>query len=140
MNTSAKDSTDSHELHGVQPVLFVQDVEVTLAYYRDTLGFHVDFAHGSPPVHARVSSGERQGPSAARVRFQLAQDPQPVERSCYLYVHVGRKLDELLEAYRSRGVEIVGEPQDRPWGLREFQVRDCNGYLLTFATEVGGAA
>jgi uncharacterized glyoxalase superfamily protein PhnB len=27
------------------------------------------------------------------------------------------------------------ERQNQPWGLREFAVRDCNGYRLTFAGE-----
>ena len=27
------------------------------------------------------------------------------------------------------------EPKNQPWGLREFEVRDCNGYVLTFAAE-----
>ena len=135
----ATDSTDSHELHGVQAVLFVSDVEATLAYYRDMLGFHVDFDHGSPPIHARISSGDRDGPSAARIRFELAPDAQSPMRSCYLYIHVGRNLDALFEAYRSRGVDIVSAPRDRPWGLRQFEVRDCNGYILIFAAEFGGA-
>ena len=66
----ATKTTDAHELHGVQAVLLVQDVAATIAYYRDTLGFHVDFEHGSPPTNARVSSGDRDGPTAARIRFE----------------------------------------------------------------------
>ena len=42
------------ELHGMQPVLAVGDVEATVAFYRDALGFHVDFVEGDPPAHARV--------------------------------------------------------------------------------------
>lgn len=133
----APDATDQHELHGVQAVLLVPDVAATLAYYRDVLGFHIDFDHGSPPIHARVSSGDRDGPSAARIRFEIAREPLPPVLSCYLYIHVGRALDDLFAAYRSRGVEIVSSPQDRPWGLRQFEVRDCNGYTLTFAAEIG---
>jgi len=55
----------------------------------------------------------------------------------YLYVHVGQRLDELFADYHARGVDIVSEPKHRPWGLRQFEIRDCNGYLLTFAAEVG---
>ncbi len=130
----ATEITDRHELHGVQAVLCVPDVAATIAYYRDTLGFHVDFEHGSPPVHARVSSGDRDGPSAARVRFERSATPGTPR--CYLYVHVGQRLDDLFAVYRERGVKIVGEPRDRPWGLRQFEVQDCNGYLLTFVAEL----
>jgi uncharacterized glyoxalase superfamily protein PhnB len=133
---SAADITDGHELHGVQAVLLVPDVVATLAYYQDSLGFHVDFEHGTPPIHARVSSGDRDGPSAARIRFERASVSLPAVASCYLYIHVGKAIDDLYTTYRDRGVEMVSPPRDRPWGLRQFEVRDCNGYLLTFAGEI----
>ena len=132
---SATATTDGHELYGVEAVLFVPDVAATLAFYRDVLGFNVDFDFGSPPLHARVSSGDPAAPGTARIRFELAPTPLAETRGCYLYVYVGRALDDLFTAYRDRGVEIVGVPKDRPWGLRQFEIRDCNGYLLTFAAE-----
>src|SRR5262249_29282755 len=106
----------------------------TVAYYRDTLGFHVDFEHGSPLIHARVSSGDRDGPSAARIRFESSATTGTP--SCYLYVYVGQRLDDLFAGFRGRRVQIVSEPKDCPWGLRQFEIRDCNGYLLTFAAEL----
>ncbi len=136
---SVKVTAEGHELYGVEAVLFVPDVAATLAFYRDVLGFNVDFASGSPPVHARVSSGDPASPATARIRFELTAAPLAAARSCYLYVYVGRALDDLFAAYRDRGVEIVGGPKDRPWGLRQFEVRDCNGYSLTFSAEIAGA-
>ncbi len=132
---NATEATDTHDLHGVQAVLLVPDVAATLTYYRDILGFHVEFEHGSPPTHARVASGDRDGP-CARIRFQLEERPRQGTPSCYLFVHVGQKLDDLFEAYRTRKVEIVSAPEDRPWGLRQFDVRDCDGFLLRFAAEI----
>jgi catechol 2,3-dioxygenase-like lactoylglutathione lyase family enzyme len=130
----ATKTTDGHELHGVEAVLLVSDVAATIAYYRDTLGFHVDFEAGSPPIHARVSSGDRDGPSAARIRFE--HSAMPGTPSCYLYIHVCQRLDDLFAVYRGRGVAIVSEPIDRSWGLRQFEIQDCNGYRLTFAAEL----
>lgn len=132
---SATDLTDQHELHGAQAVLFVTDVRKTLDFYRDVLGFHIDFESGDPPTHARVSSGDRNHASAARIRFQAAPAGVLVVPSCYLYVHVGRLIDGYFQMCRDRGVKIVSEPNDRPWGLREFEISDCNGYKLTFAAE-----
>src|SRR5262245_60059319 len=133
---SMMDITDTHDLHGIQAVLLVPDVAATLTFYRDILGFHIDFEVGSPPTHARVASGDVDGPTAARIRIEHETTPRQGPPSCYLYVHVGHKLDELFEAYKARGVEIVSVPKDRPWGLRQFEIRDCNGFLLTFAAEV----
>jgi uncharacterized glyoxalase superfamily protein PhnB len=134
---SATATTDSHELYGVEAVLLVSDVRATLAFYRDVLGFNVDFDAGSPPVHARVSSGDPSSPATARIRFELASTPLAEPRSCYLYVYVGRALDELFTSYKSRGVTIVCAPRDRPWGLRQFDILDCNGCLLSFVAEKG---
>jgi uncharacterized glyoxalase superfamily protein PhnB len=131
----ATDVTDKHDLHGVQPVLFVSDVRRTLDYYRDTLGFHIDFEAGEPLLHARVSSGDREHAGAARIRFETAPSSEAMVPSCYLYVHVGQNIDELFHSYKGKGIEIVMEPKNQPWGLREFEVRDCNGYVLTFAAE-----
>jgi catechol 2,3-dioxygenase-like lactoylglutathione lyase family enzyme len=127
---------ETHELFGVEVVLLVSDVAATLRFYVDVLGFNPDFEHGSPPVHARVCSGDPASAGIARIRFERASTPLPEPRSCYLYIYVGRALDDLFAAYRSRGVKIVGAPQDRPWGLRQFEVQDCNGYVLTFVSEL----
>ena len=40
--------------------------------------------------------------------------------------------DELCAAQRANGVEIVEEPGDRPYGLRDYLARDLNGYRLGF--------
>lgn len=41
-------------------------------------------------------------------------------------------LDALFETYKAHGVEIVAEPQDKPWGFREFAIKDDNGHVLIF--------
>lgn len=130
---SSQESTDQHGVHGAQAVLFVTDVRQTLAWYRDVLGFHIDFEHGDPPTHARVSSGDRNHASAARIRFEKASAPVNATSACYLYLHVGEGMDELCQEFRARGVEISDAPTDRPWG-RQFSIRDLNGYTLSFLT------
>jgi hypothetical protein len=55
----------------------------------------------------------------------------PSPRGCSLYFVVG-DADELFEFHRAQGVEIVGEPRDRPYGLRDYAVRDLLGYELGF--------
>jgi len=48
-------------------------------------------------------------------------------------------LDRLLEVYRDRGVKIVREPKDQPWGLRQFIIEDCDGYLISFSADIDTA-
>ena len=42
-------------------------------------------------------------------------------------------MDELFRELAARGVEILEEPTDRPWG-RQFGIRDINGNVLSFLT------
>ena len=40
------------------PILFVRNVLATAAWFRDKLGFAIDFLHGTPPFYGAVSRGE----------------------------------------------------------------------------------
>ena len=117
------------ELHGMQPVLAVLDVNETVAFYRDKLGFHVDFVHGDPPAHARVCAEPTYSSPTVHIRFEPLEPGVSPNPSVYLFLHVGTGLDRLFGLYQDRGVEIVQEPKDQPWGLRQFVIRDCNALL-----------
>lgn len=127
------------ELHGMQPVLAVPDVNQIVAYYRDKLGFHVDFVEGDPPVHARVCADPTYSSPTVHIRFEPLPPGSSVNPSVYLWIYVGARLDDLFALYHQRGVEVVEEPSDRPWGLRQFTIRDCNGYIATFCSEIAAA-
>jgi uncharacterized glyoxalase superfamily protein PhnB len=124
----------------MQPVLAVPDVLETVAYYRDKLGFHVDFVAGEPPVHARVCADPSYSAPTVHIRFEPLEPGASTNASVYLWLQVGTGLERLFRTYRDRGVTVVREPQDRPWGLRQFIVQDCNGYLLSFSAEPSTAA
>jgi len=48
-----------------------------------------------------------------------------------VYFVVGNA-DELYNFQRANGVDIVAVPEDRPYGLRDYRVRDLHGYELGF--------
>lgn len=124
-----------YELHGMQPVLSVPDVDATATYYRDKLGFSIDLIVGDPPVHARVVADPTYSSPTVHIRFEPREPGTTLTPCVYLWLHVGRGLDRLCELYRERGVRVVNEPEDKPWGLRQFTVEDCNGYRLCFSAE-----
>jgi len=127
------------ELHGLQPVLAVPDVDETVAFYRDKLGFHVDFVEGDPPLHARVCADPSYSSPTVHIRFEPLPPGASVNPSVYLWLHVGTGLDELFALYQGRDVVVLEEPNDRPWGLRQFSIRDCNGYVVTLCGEIASA-
>ena len=125
-----------YELHGMQPVLAVRDMAKAVEYYRDVLGFHVDFVEGDPPVHARVCADPSYSAPTVHIRFEpLAAGAAP-NPSVYLWLHVATGLDRLFEVYRGRGVKMIREPEDRPWRLRQFVIEDRDGYLISFSAEL----
>jgi ribosomal-protein-alanine N-acetyltransferase len=132
--TPAEQSVDHTAFYGVQPVLVVADVAKTVSYYRDKLRFGVDFLYGDPPVHAAVSRGEWTG-SVATIQFSRGEPDQTLAPTGYLYVLIDTHLDALCDQYQELGVEILSRPEDKPWGMREFSIRDCNGHTLVFATQ-----
>jgi catechol 2,3-dioxygenase-like lactoylglutathione lyase family enzyme len=100
----------------------VVDVPVAVAFYTDKLGFRLGFTWGDPPSMAGVNLGEAQ---------IFLQKGTPHPEGCNLYFLVG-DADELFEFHRSQGVEIVAEPADEPYGLRDYTIRDLHGYELGF--------
>lgn len=123
----------------LEPVLPVTDVKETAEFYRDRLEFHIDFFYGDPPTHGSVSNCEW---TTEGVRIQLTQAsetssaPLSFPPGLSLYLFVGPDIDERYARYRARGVEVVQEIDTRPWGMREFEIADCNGFVLRFGTPV----
>lgn len=102
--------------------LVVSDVREAVDFYTKKLGFWLAFVDGDPPTFAGVNLD--------RVQIFL-QMGTPAPRGCSAYFAVGNA-DELYEFHRSNGVEIAVPIDDRPYGLRDYTVRDLYGYHLSF--------
>jgi uncharacterized glyoxalase superfamily protein PhnB len=118
----------------IAPQFFTTDLQATLAYYRDTLGFECLGTWNNPPVYAIVA---RDGP---RIHFRLADPPTPGpdkydDELLDAYVFV-ENADALYAEYAARGVEFMRPLGDTPWRSREFVVKDCDGRLLAFGADV----
>jgi len=121
-----------------QPVFYVRSVMDSVSFYRDRLGFSVEFLYretpDAQPVHAGVARGDWSG---SRVVIQLSQnrDDRPRDPAGYLYVFMNHQMDLFYRQCLEQGVEILSSPQDYSWGLREFAVRDPDGHVLRFGTQ-----
>ena len=123
------------QFFGVEPVLMVHDVAATTDFYRDHLGFHVDFMFGEPPNHAGVSRGEWTANGVVLQFSQISAD-RAINPAGYLHIRVSTDIDVLYETYKANGVEILAEPGNKPWGFREFAIKDLNGHMLIFGTHL----
>jgi catechol 2,3-dioxygenase-like lactoylglutathione lyase family enzyme len=130
---AAIDLGTRHQFHGVQPVLPVADVTRAARYFRDVLGFEIDFIAGEPPSYARVVKGAgRTHGDPVYIRLWQCRHPGASAWKGEIVIHVGKDVDGLHSAYVSRGVSVVEAPTSQPWGLREFAIREPDGHLLRF--------
>ena len=129
-----------HQFHGIQPVLPVADVTRAARYFRDVLGFELDFIAGEPPSYARVKKGDRSYGDPVYIRLWQSPPRDAAPWRGEIVIHVGHDVDGLFRAYRQRGVAIVEPPTSQPWGLREFAIREPDGHLLRFCGYLDPAA
>lgn len=106
-----------------RPTFVVSDVMAAVEFYTRKLGFTLGFTWGDPPTFAGVSLD--------RVSVHLSQGTPNARGGLVLFFVADA--DELFEFHRTNGVEIVQPISDRPWGLRQYTIRDLDGYMLEFA-------
>ena len=105
------------------PVLHVPDVKTAAAFYRDILGFTWDFGDEEYSVVWRDNSA-----------IHLARGQRP-PHGIHLFQWV-RDVDAYFREIKDRGADVLGEPTDRPYRIREFMVRDLNGIEIVFGQEI----
>ena len=123
----------------VAPYFIVDDVVVTANFYRDKLGFHYERFWGDPPCFCMVQrSGiiimlsQLDTPGLARPN-RLA-DPNREAWDAYVWVD---NADSLCAEFKAKGVNIARDICNQPYGCRDFDVEDCNGYRLCFGHDTG---
>lgn len=127
--------TEPLHAHSLAAALSVGDLQASLAWYRDALGFTVDRTHER---EGRVMSVSLR---AGDVRVLLNQDDgaKGAEREkgagFSLMITTRQEIDPIADRIRALGGTLATEPTDTPWGSRMFRVRDPDGFLLVIASE-----
>jgi catechol 2,3-dioxygenase-like lactoylglutathione lyase family enzyme len=118
------------------PVIFVANVETSAEFFRNTLGFSIDFLHGKPPFYGSVS---RDG-ACVHLKFVhepvLAVGPQDRDGLINAFIEV-ENVKALYAEYVAAGAILAQKLKKQAWGGRDFVVRDPDGNGLCF---VGPAA
>jgi catechol 2,3-dioxygenase-like lactoylglutathione lyase family enzyme len=120
MSDSVPPRVDCEVVHPGLPV--GDDVPAAVDYYTSRLGFSFGFSWGEPPVVAGVNLGHVQV-------FLNRRATIPDGGSAYFVVG---DADELYTFHQVGGVEIEEAIDDRPWGLRDYVIRDPYGNRLAF--------
>ena len=115
--------------------LFVEDLAVAKRFYQDVFDLPVHWEDANSAVFLfgetminllQVTEAPELvrpavvAPASAGVRFQFTLGVADVDAMC--------------EELRSRGVELLNGPMDRPWGIRTASFRDPGGHIWEIAT------
>jgi lactoylglutathione lyase len=126
-------------LSSVAPSLTVDDLEKSIAWYRDVLGLVVTDRW---EYEGKLMGVEMQ---AGGVTFMLGQDDWKKGRDRVkgegfrLYSQTTQDVDRLAGQIKARGGTLAQEPKDESWGARVFSVDDPDGYKITiFKTQRRG--
>lgn len=115
-------------LKGASAVLAVDDLQETLEWYSEKLGFDAKFTWGEPAFFAIVQRDH------VAIHLSEREDTSQPIAPATLYVFC-EDVDALYEEFHRNGVEMFQPPQDMEYGMREIDLRDMNGHFLTFGQE-----
>ena len=110
---------------GSATVFVVSDIAASLAYYRDVLGFEVTFEHGEPASYACLCRDE----VALHLLAAAATKRLPGQGGLCIFV---TDVDRIYAEATGRGAKPINRPEDRDYGMRDFDVVDADGNQLTF--------
>jgi len=119
MTTSVPPFVECEQVHAG---LAVTDIPAAVDFYRQKLGFTLAFTWGDPPAFAGVTLDKVQ---------VFLQKGTPDPKGCSVYFLVG-DADQLYAFHRANGVEVAQEIGDREYAIRDYVVRDLDGYHLSF--------
>jgi uncharacterized glyoxalase superfamily protein PhnB len=117
------------------------DADAALTFYRDTLGFEVrkDVAYKGMRW---ITVGPANQPDTSIVLHPPAASPgitdderrtiaEMMAKGTYAIITLAtRDLDGLFERLQASGADVVQEPIDQPYGVRDCAVRDPAGNLI----------
>ena len=124
-----------------QTFLPQDDPDASLAFYRDTLGFEVRNDVGYAGMRW-ITVGPAGQPSTSLVLYPPAATPgitdderrtiaEMMAKGTFASVNLATPdLDGTFERLQAGGGEVVQEPTDQPYGLRDCAFRDPAGNLL----------
>jgi uncharacterized glyoxalase superfamily protein PhnB len=131
----ARAKSSALAMGAASPAFTVNDLDRSLAWYRDVLGFSVG--------ERWEQDGKLMGVSlkAGKVDFMIAQDDWKKGRDrkkgegFRLYCTTTQDVDALAKGIVARGGTLDSGPQDQSWGTRDFSMTDPDGFKITIGMD-----
>ena len=114
----------------LSPILPVRDMDKSLAFY-NKLGFKNEFLWEDPVSYAVLSAREN-----ASIHLSLLSPEQKEDNRVsilYIFVH---DVDQMYENCKANDIAIHVEIGDRDYMMRDFEIQDPDGNLITFGKNI----
>jgi uncharacterized glyoxalase superfamily protein PhnB len=133
-NTAGRAEAEPFTASAFSISLTVKDLSLSLAWYRDVLGFAVD------------RKIEREGKlrsvtlRAGSARISINQDDgakgwtRIKGEGFSLNIITEQHIDTIANRIKEHGGKLETEPADMPWGVRLFRLKDPDGYKLSISS------
>ena len=125
------------KMRSASPSFTVNDLEKSLGWYRDVLGFVVDqrWEDKGKLVGAQLRAGN--------ATFMVGQDDWKKGRDrkkgegFRMFCTTTQNVDTLAKRIVAKGGKLDQGPRDQPWGMRDFSLSDPDGFKITIAADKG---
>lgn len=110
------------------PTLGTLNLKKTIKFYQEYLGFEClgMYPDAENPCWVSLMNGD------VEISFNTNHKKLSLSGSIYLFVE---DIEEVWERLQNK-VEIVYPLEDFNYGMREFGIRDCNGYVLNIGENI----
>ena len=132
---SADMTEPSFRARSLQASLTVKDLQKSLTWYEEVVGFAIDKKYEREGKLMSVSL------RAGDVRILINQDDgaKGVDRAkgegFSLQLTTDQNIDEVAKRIRDAGGKLETEPTDTPWGARVFRVKDPDGFKFAISSD-----
>jgi uncharacterized glyoxalase superfamily protein PhnB len=131
---TARKKPETLRLRDISASLTVNDLQASIAWYRDIVGFTLGETWERD---GKVAGAELIAGSAT---INLSQDDWARGRDRVkgegfrLYLHTAQDINVIATRIKAHGGTLASEPADQPWGSRTFNLVDPDGYKLTISS------
>jgi catechol 2,3-dioxygenase-like lactoylglutathione lyase family enzyme len=121
-------------LRSASPSFTVNDLDRSLSWYRDVLGFGVEekWENEGKVIGVSLKAGD--------VSFMIGQDDWKKGRDrkkgegFRIYCETKKSVDDLAKRIEAKGGRLDQGPTDEPWGVRDISLTDPDGFKITIAS------
>jgi glyoxylase I family protein len=131
----AKEKRKRLKLRDASVSLTVNDLEKSIAWYQDVLGFSVTdrWEQDGTLMGVEMTAGD--------VTVNLSQDDWKKGRDRVkglgfrIYCTTKQNIDKIAARVKAAGGTLEREPEDAPWGARVFAIADPDGFKITIGSK-----